>query len=93
MDYRAPEVGRIATFITEWLGWRGIIPSAGQTDDLKLQTNMPNNLDSDATRTGAAPVIRDATDDDMPAIGRLHVDSWRITYIGLLPRAFLDGLT
>lgn len=57
------------------------------------QTDMPNDPDSGSTRPGAAPVIRDATFDDMPAIGRLHIDSWRTAYLGLLPRAFLDGLT
>ena len=40
-----------------------------------------------------APVIREATDADMPAVGRLHIDSWRTTYAGLLPQGFLDRLT
>ncbi len=29
----------------------------------------------------------------MAAIGRLHIDSWRSTYVGLMPRPFLDRLT
>lgn len=41
----------------------------------------------------AAPVIRDATIADMPAVGRLHIDSWRTAYAGLLPQVFLDRLT
>ncbi len=47
----------------------------------------------DTGPTTAAPVIRGATDDDMPAVGRLHVDSWRATYPGLLPQALLDRQT
>ena len=45
------------------------------------------------TEPNPARVIRDATQDDMPAVGRLHIDSWRTAYAGLLPQAFLDRLT
>ncbi len=50
---------------------------------------------TDGTRTSSVPsaLIRDATDDDMAGIGRLHIDSWRSAYAGLLPRPFLDRLT
>ncbi len=37
--------------------------------------------------------VRDATADDAPAVARVHVDSWRAAYVGLLPRAVLDGLS
>lgn len=46
-----------------------------------------------STASDTRPVIRDATLDDMPAVGRLHIDSWRTTYVGLLPQALLDQLT
>lgn len=50
---------------------------------------------TDGTRTPSVPsaLIRDATDDDMAGIGRLHIASWRSAYAGLLPRPFLDRLT
>lgn len=35
-------------------------------------------------------MIRDARPEDLPAIARLHADSWRATYRGTLPDAFLD---
>ena len=40
-----------------------------------------------------ARLIRAATVDDAPGISRVHVASWRTTYSGLLPNAFLDSLT
>ncbi len=36
--------------------------------------------------------IRRATADDADAIARLHIDSWRSAYRGLVPDAHLDGL-
>lgn len=36
--------------------------------------------------------IRPATPDNATAIAHVHVASWRTTYAGLLPDAFLDGL-
>lgn len=36
--------------------------------------------------------IRHATLDDLPAIARVHVDSWRTTYRGLVADAYLDGI-
>lgn len=38
-------------------------------------------------------VIRAATPDDVPAIARVHVDSWRTTYRGLLPDKVLADLS
>lgn len=38
-------------------------------------------------------MIRDATGADAAAIARVHVDSWRTTYRGLMPDAVLDGLS
>lgn len=37
--------------------------------------------------------VRLAVPDDAPAIARVHVDSWRSTYAGIVPQTFLDGLT
>lgn len=37
--------------------------------------------------------IRDATLADVPAIARIHVDSWRATYRGLMPDDLLVGLS
>lgn len=37
--------------------------------------------------------IRDAALTDAPAIARLHVDSWRATYRGLMPDHLLAGLS
>lgn len=36
--------------------------------------------------------IRPATQADAPAIGRVHVATWRSTYPGMMPQALLDGL-
>jgi ribosomal protein S18 acetylase RimI-like enzyme len=38
-------------------------------------------------------IVRAAGAADVPGIARVHVDSWRTTYRGILPDAFLDGLT
>lgn len=37
--------------------------------------------------------VREATLDDIPAIARVQVDTWRTTYRGIVPDSFLDGLT
>ena len=37
--------------------------------------------------------IRQATPADASAIARVHVDSWRTTYAGILPEKFLSGLS
>jgi hypothetical protein len=29
------------------------------------------------------PILREATHDDVPAISRVHVDTWRTTYRGI----------
>ncbi|MDQ3929093.1 MAG: GNAT family N-acetyltransferase [Chloroflexota bacterium] len=38
-------------------------------------------------------VIREATPADAPGIAKVHVDSWRTTYRGILPDDFLAGLS
>ncbi len=38
-------------------------------------------------------MIRPARPEDADAIARTHVDSWRTTYVGLLPSDFLDSLS
>jgi len=37
--------------------------------------------------------IRQATPADAPGIARVHVDSWRTTYKGILPEEFLQSLS
>lgn len=37
--------------------------------------------------------VRPATQADVPAIARIHVDSWRATYRGIVPDAVLDALS
>ncbi|MCY0863742.1 MAG: GNAT family N-acetyltransferase [Sulfobacillus sp.] len=37
--------------------------------------------------------IRAATPDDYAGIAKVHVDSWRATYRGIIPDSFLDQLT
>ena len=37
--------------------------------------------------------IRPAVRDDAEAIAKVHVNAWRQTYRGLVPKAFLDGLS
>jgi GNAT superfamily N-acetyltransferase len=37
--------------------------------------------------------FRKAKPDDAASLGALHVATWRETYAGLLPQAFLDGLS
>lgn len=39
------------------------------------------------------PVIRPATITDAELIARVHVESWRTTYTGLLPQSYIDQLT
>ncbi len=36
--------------------------------------------------------IRPATAGDAPAIARVRIDSWRSTYRGMIPDAYLDGM-
>ncbi|ALX48887.1 GNAT family N-acetyltransferase [Lentibacillus amyloliquefaciens] len=36
--------------------------------------------------------IRKATEQDAPGIARVHIDSWRTTYKGIVPDDFLDSL-
>ena len=37
--------------------------------------------------------IRPADVDDAPAIAKVHVDTWRTTYGGIIPQHYLDSLT
>lgn len=41
----------------------------------------------------APPTVRPATAEDIPGITGVHVDAWRSTYRGIVPQAFLDGLS
>ncbi|MCY4370896.1 MAG: hypothetical protein OXF41_16100 [bacterium] len=37
--------------------------------------------------------IREATEADIPSLARVHVDSWRSTYAGIVPDEYLSGLS
>lgn len=38
-------------------------------------------------------IIREATIDDAPGLARVHVDTWRSAYAGIVPAAHLAGLS
>jgi ribosomal protein S18 acetylase RimI-like enzyme len=38
-------------------------------------------------------IVRAATPSDIPAIARIHVDTWRTTYQGIMPDELLDNLS
>lgn len=42
---------------------------------------------------GGAAVARRARPDDAPAMGRIHVRAWQAAYAGVMPDAYLDGLS
>jgi ribosomal protein S18 acetylase RimI-like enzyme len=42
---------------------------------------------------GGPVIVRDAVPDDAEVIARVHVESWRSAYVGLLPQMVLDGLS
>ena len=47
-----------------------------------------------AEGTAGAPVIvRVAAAADAPAIARVRIDAWRSTYRGMIPDAYLDGMS
>jgi ribosomal protein S18 acetylase RimI-like enzyme len=48
-------------------------------------------MDGDPGLTATS--VRPATADDAPGIARVHVDSWRAAYAGIVPRSVLDGLS
>jgi hypothetical protein len=37
--------------------------------------------------------IREASFEDLPDVARIHVQSWKETYVGLVPRDYLDGMS
>jgi GNAT superfamily N-acetyltransferase len=49
-------------------------------------------MSADGARRGPAIVVRPAGAGDAPAIARVRIDSWRTTYRGLIPDAYLDGM-
>jgi ribosomal protein S18 acetylase RimI-like enzyme len=48
---------------------------------------------ADAERKFLAMIIRPAEEQDIPSIARVHVESWRTTYRGILADSFLAGLS
>jgi ribosomal protein S18 acetylase RimI-like enzyme/8-oxo-dGTP pyrophosphatase MutT (NUDIX family) len=62
--------------------------------------NSQESPDATARRILAAlslvpltPTIRSATTADAPAIARIHVETWRSAYHGIIPAEFLEGLS
>ncbi|WP_373419950.1 N-acetyltransferase family protein [Herbaspirillum sp. RV1423] len=51
-----------------------------------------NDRDSDVTNIVGAVTIRHATVDDAETIAKVRIDSWRATYRGMIPDAYLDGM-
>jgi len=43
--------------------------------------------------TGAPAIVRAAAATDAPAIARVRIDAWRSTYRGMIPDAYLDGMS
>lgn len=41
----------------------------------------------------ADPIVRDAVPDDAAAIARMHIDSWRVAYAGIVPASALALLS
>lgn len=48
---------------------------------------------SQAAERPVPPAIRPATDDDVLAMAKVHIASWRETYPGILPQPMLSGLS
>jgi len=46
----------------------------------------------DITNVVGPVTVRRATVDDAPLIAQVRIDSWRATYRGLIPDAYLDGM-
>jgi hypothetical protein len=38
-------------------------------------------------------IVREANDSDVPAITRVHIDTWRTTYSGIMPEDYLAKLS
>lgn len=37
-------------------------------------------------------IVREMTLNDVTAVGKIHVDTWRVAYKGIVPQDYLDGL-
>jgi len=48
---------------------------------------------TDGATTGASAMVRVAAPADAPAIARVRIDAWRSTYRGMIPDAYLDGMS
>ncbi len=48
---------------------------------------------ADGAAAGASAVVRVAAPADAAAIARVRVDAWRSTYRGMIPDAYLDGMS
>jgi len=48
---------------------------------------------TDGATTGASALVRVAAPTDAPAIARVRIDAWRSTYRGMIPDAYLDGMS
>jgi GNAT superfamily N-acetyltransferase len=54
---------------------------------------MAEPRSTDARRSASVYVIRDALPGDAAGIARVKVDTWRAAYAGIIPAAFLAGLS
>lgn len=66
---------------------RGSLIAAGARTRIRLE-----RIDSRSTLLSML-IIRPADVDDAPAIAKVHVDTWRTTYGGMIPQDYLDSLT
>ena len=66
--------------------------AAGPFQGANTAPSAAADLAKEAASVGAHILIRRATAGDAPAIARVRVDSWRTTYRGMIPDAYLDGM-
>lgn len=52
-----------------------------------------SGMNRGSPRSAGIVGIRRATTDDLPGMARVHVETWKTTYRGIVPDAHLDGLT
>lgn len=88
----------IAVSRKRFLAWRAGTPALAplERDPLGARAHKEAlRLGYRVVRTHAVtrPQVRAAVEADAPTIAQVQVDSWRATYRGILPQAFLAGLS
>ncbi|WP_344432040.1 MFS transporter [Amycolatopsis minnesotensis] len=85
--------GIVALFsVASWLPWL-IVGACGAVAGIAL-VPLSRYLPVHAVNGHTAPMmIRPATPADADAIGEIHVRSWQAAYAGLVPAAYLDGMS